>query len=324
MNSPTSASSSTTSTRGRSHRRLTPLSDDRSGPGTRARSGSTPRAGRGWRSGSPGTAPPASSRGPSCASPSSAPATGRGRRRSAAPGSAERGSSIGDVVHGEQRPQGVRVADRREPAVLLVELILGGGVEGQPRRRRSGSWPSRTRPWRPCPASSVISIDRARITRFSTESGSPAADEELVTSSERTRAGKRSAKRVAIPAPSEARRRAPRRIPRWSRTSLRSSAQRAKEYLAGSSGLSDRAWPRGSHSTSRWCGGEGVAVGVPHVGVAADPVGEHERGAPAAVLLVVEPHPVVGPDEWHGGILAARGSWPKVSHLTRIRAIQYF
>src|SRR5262249_59397273 len=54
-------------------------------------------------------------------------------------------------------------------------------------------------------------------------------------------------------------------------------------------------------------GGEGVTVHVPHVRVATDAVGEHQRGAPAAVLLVVEPYPVVGPGEWHGGILAARG-----------------
>jgi hypothetical protein len=53
------------------------------------------------------------------------------------------------------------------------------------------------------PLLSVTSIDRARMVRFSTESGRPTADEELVTRSERTRAGKRRAKRVAMPAPRE-------------------------------------------------------------------------------------------------------------------------
>ena len=54
-------------------------------------------------------------------------------------------------------------------------------------------------------------------------------------------------------------------------------------------------------------GGERVAVHVPHVGVAADAVGEHQGGPAAAVLLVIDPRPIVGPGEWHGGILAARG-----------------
>src|SRR5262245_37764664 len=51
-------------------------------------------------------------------------------------------------------------------------------------------------------------------------------------------------------------------------------------------------------------GGKRIPVHVPHVRVAANAVGKHQGGAPAAVLLVIEPHPVVGPGEWHGGILA--------------------
>jgi len=49
----------------------------------------------------------------------------------------------------------------------------------------------------------VISIDRARMTTFCQVSGSPLADDELVTTSERARPGNLSAKRVTIPAPSE-------------------------------------------------------------------------------------------------------------------------
>ena len=50
---------------------------------------------------------------------------------------------------------------------------------------------------------SVTSIERARMTTFCQESGSPLADDELVMTSDLTRRGNLSAKRVAIPAPSE-------------------------------------------------------------------------------------------------------------------------
>ena len=49
----------------------------------------------------------------------------------------------------------------------------------------------------------VISMLRARMSSASTGNGRPAADEELVTISERTRPGKRRAKRVAMPPPRE-------------------------------------------------------------------------------------------------------------------------
>ena len=47
--------------------------------------------------------------------------------------------------------------------------------------------------------------------------------------------------------------------------------------------------------------GEPGHVDVPHRGVAADAVGEHERRA-AAVLLVVDADPVVGLEVWHGAL----------------------
>ena len=64
------------------------------------------------------------------------------------------------------------------------------------------------------PLVSVTSIDRARMTMLSTDSGRPTADDELVTSSERTRPGNASVKRVAMPAPSD-------RPPTWARRSRR-------------------------------------------------------------------------------------------------------
>jgi len=42
------------------------------------------------------------------------------------------------------------------------------------------------------------------------------------------------------------------------------------------------------------------------------------------VLLIVDPHPVLGLREGHGGILAAHGFALKVSHLTAVQAIKYF
>jgi carbon-monoxide dehydrogenase small subunit len=70
-------------------------------------------------------------------------------------------------------------------------------------------------------------------------------------------------------------------------------------------------------------GRQGVAVDIPHLSVAADAVGEHER-CPAPVRLVVDPDLVGGPGERHGGILAARGFFAQGFALDRLSPSSVF
>ena len=127
------------------------------------------------------------------------------------------------------------------------------------------------------PLVSVISIERARMTRFSTESGSPAADDEFVTTSDRTRAGKRSANRSGDPgAEREA---ADVRLPDAQAVEHRLEVEHPplERVLRGIFGATRSRVAARLPENQPVAGGQRVAVDVPHLDVAADAVGEHER-----------------------------------------------
>src|SRR5262249_55580338 len=95
--------------------------------------------------------------------------------------------TVGDVVHREQRPQRVGVPDRRQAPVVSVELVFGARTRAS-RAATLGLDAIANSAIASMPCVNVTSIERARITMLSTDSGRPAAEDELVTSSELTRA----------------------------------------------------------------------------------------------------------------------------------------